>query len=361
MMGRIKSTNGFLHRIIVWPNTYFRVAVIDLYKIYLYITIPRRRKMMLADAGKFLRVLYLRIVSEGVLKESAGLSYITMLGFIPFVTFLMLLAPDLPFLNLGEKFKDVIARNFISGSANAIIKIVDELILRRVGFNIFNFTVLIITSYSLFRAIRNTFDRILSMQIKESQDFLTQFIKFFGTILFGLLIMILLFSSSSLPLVGKVLKFPLLSWMLLAVPFVLQFFGLTFMYMLLPSVRVRRSSLIRGAFWTTVIWVAAKAVFDFYILNLTNMQAVYGVIAALPIFLMWIYINWVIILGGIVLISVINSSGREEYVRRLPQKAVRITMEMFSDDKLNQRLEGVLDKKEMKKMFDAMDEEEEGT
>ncbi len=356
-MGQVKSTKGFLHKILMWPNTYFRIAMIDLYRLYLYITIPRRRKMIIADAGKFLRVLYLRIVSEGVIKESAGLSYITLLGFIPFVTFLMLLAPDLPFLNLGDKFKDIVAKNFIPGSANAIINFVDELILRRVGFNIFNFTVLIITSYSLFRSIRNTFDRILSMQIKEPQDIISQFIKFFGTVLFGLLIMVLLFSSSSLPLVGKVLKFPLLRWLLLIVPFILQFMGLTFMYMLLPSVRVRRSSLIRGAFWTTLIWVAAKAAFDFYILNLTNMQAVYGVISALPIFLMWIYINWVIVLGGIVLISVINSSGREEYVRQLPQKAVRITMELFSDQKLNERLEGVMSKKELKRIFDAIEEE----
>lgn len=50
--------------------------------------------------------------------------------------------------------------------------------------------------------------------------------------------------------------------------------------------------------------------FDIYIYNLTSIQAVYGVMSALPIFLMWVYFNWVIIMGGIVLVSVLDKKAR---------------------------------------------------
>jgi membrane protein len=357
-MGKKKAESSLLHRIFMWLSSYLRVALIDLYRVYLYITIPHRRKQMLGNMYRFGKAYYARIASEKIMKESGSLTYITLLGFVPFFTLLVMIAPDLPFLNLADKFREVVAKNFIPGSANAIMNFMDEMIIRRkVGFNIFNFVILLISSYSLFRVIRDTFDRILSMQLTVKQDLLTQVIKFFGTLVFGFIIMVVLFSSSSVPLISHLLKIPLLRWLLFIVPFVLQFLGLMFMYMLLPSVKIKRSSLFRGTFWATVVWILAKSLFDSYIYNLTSIQAVYGMMAALPIFLMWIYINWAIILGGIVLVSVIDSQESREIIGKEPKKVVRITMEMYTDSKLNQRLEGILTKKEVKNLVEAIDEE----
>jgi len=140
-------------------------------------------------------------------------------------------------------------------------------------------------------------------------------------------------------------------------PFFLQFLALFFLYMLMPSIKVRRKSLIRGAFWTTVIWVLIKSGFDYYIYNLTSFQAVYGVIAALPIFLFWIYINWIIILGGIVLVSVIDKGVRQDVIHKTPQKVIRVTLEMYSDNKLNQRLENYINKKNIKELVEQFDED----
>jgi len=357
-MGKHKNQDNIFNRFLVWLSSYVKIAIIDVYKVYLYITVPKRRAKLMKNSIVFLRMFYNRIITEGILKESASLTYITLLGFVPFITFLVLIAPDLPFLNLGEKFRAIIANNFIPGSANAILNFVDELFLRRVGFNIFNFIIVLITSYSLFLVIRDTFDRILNMPMKVAHDFLTQFVKFFGTLVFGLLIIVLLFSSSSVPLISRMLKYPLLQWLMVIIPFILQFLGMMFIYMLLPSVRIRRSSLIRGAFWTTVIWVLAKSLFDVYIYNLTNVQAVYGVLAALPIFLMWIYVNWVIILGGIVLVSIIDNPGSGELAKKPPEQMVKITLEMYSDQKLNHRLENVLSKKDVQKLVDALEEKD---
>ncbi|MCK9310447.1 MAG: YihY family inner membrane protein [Candidatus Cloacimonetes bacterium] len=357
-MGKQKNDSSTLHGIFMWLTSYLRIAIIDTYKVYLSLTIPQRRKRILTNASAFMKRFIGRISSERVMRESGSLTYITLLGFVPFITFLVMIAPDLPFLNLGEKFKVVVAKNFIPGSANAIMTFVDDMLVRRmIGFNIFNFIILLVSSYSLFRVIRNTFDRILGMQLNVKQDLLTQVVKFFGTIVFGLVIMIVLFSSSSIPLISMLLRVPLLRWLLVIVPFLMQFFGLVFLYMLLPSVRIKRSSLFRGAFWTTVIWTLAKSFFDIYIYNLTSMQAIYGVMAALPIFLLWIYVNWVIILGGIVMVSVIDTPENGELLRKEPHRVVRVTLEMFSNEKLNGRLEGVLNKKEIKHLVEAIEED----
>jgi uncharacterized BrkB/YihY/UPF0761 family membrane protein len=150
---------------------------------------------------------------------------------------------------------------------------------------------------------------------------------------------------------------PLFTWLSYILPFVIQFFALLFLYMLMPSIKIRRASLIRGTFWTTLIWVLVKSGFDFYIYNLTSYQAVYGVLAALPIFLFWIFINWLIILGGIVLVSVIDNQGSEEIIQKVPQQVVRISMEMYSDGKLNESLKSYISKKDIKHLVELIDED----
>jgi len=357
-MSKKKQNNSIFHKLLLWLYTYIKIVISDLKKIYFSITVTQQRKKVFGNIWTFIKTFYQRFMGEGILKESASLTYITLLGFVPFINFLVLIAPDLPFLNLGDKLRELVVQNFIPSSADAIINFLDKLIMPKVGFNIFNFVILIVSSYSLFSVIRGTFDRILSMQLKSSQDTITQLVKFFGTIVFGLLIIVLLFSSSSIPIISRLLKSPVLQWIMVIVPFILQFLAIMFLYMLLPSVKINRASLFRGAFWTTVIWVIGKSAFDFYIYNLTNYERLYGVMAVLPIFLLWIYINWAIILGGMVLVSEMENKKNGGFLTKEPHNAVRITMELFTNQKLNQRLEGILRKEELKKLTDTLNEED---
>ncbi len=46
------------------------------------------------------------------------------------------------------------------------------------------------------------------------------------------------------------------------------------------------------------------------------------------------------------------------FLTKEPHNAVRITMELFTNQKLNQRLEGILRKEELKKLTDTLNEED---
>ncbi|HRY84186.1 MAG TPA: YihY family inner membrane protein [Candidatus Cloacimonadota bacterium] len=352
-----KQRSSFLNKARDTILAYLKLPFVDFGTIYRNFRDPELRKQVWTKVWIFLKLLFERITTEGVLKESSSLTYITTLGFIPFITFIVMIVPDLPFLDVKAKLNEIIVANFMPGSADAVSGFVSGMLKQRTGFNIFSFIVLTVTSYSLFRTIRNTFDRILGMEFRATQDIFTQLIKFFGTLIFGLLIMILLFSSSSLPIVTRLLKYSFFKQQLLNIlPFLAQFLALIFLYMLLPSIRVKRGSLFRGAFWTTLVWVIAKSGFDWYIYNLTSVQAVYGYIAILPITLMWIYLNWVIIMGGIVLISVIDQKDNLRFVKKTPQKVIRITLEMFTDKKLNNRIEDYLTKTDLKGLAEIIED-----
>ncbi len=306
----------------------------------------------------FFKLFIKRINEERIPRESAALAYVTILGFIPFITFIIMIAPDLPFFNVKGKIADVVAQHFIPGSAQAVMDMIGDMISRRMSLNIMAFSILLISAYLLFNNIQRTFDRILSTQTYEKNDIISQFVKFIGTLVFGLIILVLLFSSSSLPIISRIVKLRLFTWMTYILPFIMQFFLLYFLYIFFPSVRIKNRSIITGALWTTVIWVLLKSVFDQYIYNLTSYQAVYGVLAALPIFLFWIYVNWIIILSGVVLVSILDERIRRDLTQKDNEHYVKISIEMFSDKNLNKRLEDYVLKNSINDLVEIIDEDE---
>src|SRR5690554_450929 len=109
-MGRRKDNLFSGIRKILYPYT--RALTLWMYRLWLHVAMASRRKIVLRRIGTFFRLWVSRIIKEKVPRESGSLAYVTILGFIPFITFILMLAPDLPFLNLKEKIADVVAQNF---------------------------------------------------------------------------------------------------------------------------------------------------------------------------------------------------------------------------------------------------------
>jgi membrane protein len=73
---------------------------------------------------------------------------------------------------------------------------------------------------------------------------------------------------------------------------------LTLTYKLVPARQVPlRAALISG-FLAAVALEGAKFGFALYITNVRTYEIVYGALAALPLFLIWIYVCWIILLAG---------------------------------------------------------------
>jgi membrane protein len=350
---------GFFASVFGLFGNYLRVVGQALAALWEYIRVPEKRRKVLSDLWQFSKALLSRIKSESIFTQAGSLTYITILGFVPFIVFIIMIAPNLPSLNLKDKIFATISNNFMPTSAMAINNIIEGVLSKQTGLNIFSLIILIISSYSLFSVIRGTFDRILSLKETVRLGFLHQLIDFLGTTILGVVIMLVMFSSTSLPLVSHLLKFPAMRLIMLILPFVMQFIGILFLYMLMPSLKLSRQSVVRGAFWTTIVWLLVKSGFDFYIYRMTNLQAVYGVLAGLPILLMWIYVNWVIILGGIAMIAVFENKDVSNGTKKDDRKLVRVTMDIYGGSKMVKHLEKKMDKDEVKNLMSDIGDEEE--
>jgi membrane protein len=91
------------------------------------------------------------------------------------------------------------------------------------------------------------------------------------------------------------------SALLSVLPFGLSILGVTALYMAVPNCAVPFRHAIFGGLFVAVTFTIAKALFTTAMSN-SSYALVYGAFAAVPIFLLWLYITWTIILLGAIVV-----------------------------------------------------------
>lgn len=75
---------------------------------------------------------------------------------------------------------------------------------------------------------------------------------------------------------------------------------LIFAFTQMPTARVKLYPAAIGAFLSAVVWTACRSGLQWFVSNMSSAQvAVYGALAVLPLFLLWVYVTWFTILGGL--------------------------------------------------------------
>jgi membrane protein len=83
-------------------------------------------------------------------------------------------------------------------------------------------------------------------------------------------------------------------------PFALEFIACTLLYCVIPNCAVRWRDGALGAIVATIAIQLLKVGFSTYILTVSSYQTVYGALAIVPIFLLWLYVSWMAVLLGAV-------------------------------------------------------------
>ena len=81
-------------------------------------------------------------------------------------------------------------------------------------------------------------------------------------------------------------------------PVVLTGIALTLLYTIMPHVKVRIRAALPAGLAAAVIWEISKIGFATYLKSATHYNAIYGPLAALPLFFLWVFISWAVVLFG---------------------------------------------------------------
>ena len=92
---------------------------------------------------------------------------------------------------------------------------------------------------------------------------------------------------------------------------------LTLAFRTIPNTWVAWRAAVIGGLWSGLAWFAFQEIFGFYV-NHVSMVSLYGALALVPLFLLWIYWSWLIILAGVALSFIVQYLAADEHwARRL--------------------------------------------
>lgn len=250
---------------------------------------------------------------DNCMLRASALTYATLLSIVPLLALMFSLLKGLGVQNVLEPF---LIKNLAIGSQEAVAEIfryIENTQFGRLG--VIGLVVLVLTVLTLLSNIEKSFNHI--WKVRETRTLLRRFADYFSVVLLSPLLLLAAVSIStslqSQTLVLKLLETAYIGDAVLLLfkltPFVVMWAAFLFLYLFMPNTQVRfRAALIGGIVGGT-LWQVTQWGYVHFQVGVGKYNAIYGTMAALPIFMVWLYLSWMIVLFGLELSYAVQNIG----------------------------------------------------
>jgi membrane protein len=265
----------------------------------------RARELALRAKGatsSFLPYVWGRFQADGCTGVAAALSYTSLLAIVPMLAIGLAMFAAFPaFSEVRDDFIIVLAQNLAPDLASIANEYLGTFVNNAGGTSAAGIIGIGVTAILLVNTIQTAFDKIWG--VTSHKHMLHRLPVYWalitlGPLLFGASISIstYVFSranggdfyglSAGLKIVTAIL------------PFLLETAGFALFYRLIPTRPVRFTDAMTGAVFAAILFEVLKRGFGLYLQFFGSYQLVYGALATIPIFLIWMYLVWVTVLIG---------------------------------------------------------------
>lgn len=241
--------------------------------------------------------------SNQCLLRASALTYYTMLSLVPLLALTFALLKAFGVQNLLQPL--IIEKlNVGDGQiAGAILSYINNTQVARLGT--FGLVFLCIAVISLLTNVEKAFNHVWG--IKEIRPPMRRFADYLSVILVGPVLIISAISMTSTlashNLVQKLMGMQLVGSLILLLfkvaPFIFMWLAFTGLYIFMSNIRVEWRAAFVGGVVGGTLWQLAQVGYVHFQVGVGRYNAIYGTMAALPIFMVWLYLSWVIVLFGL--------------------------------------------------------------
>lgn len=267
-----------------------------------------RLSIKAGEAARFTALVGRRFDEEGGFRMAASLSYTSLLAIVPLtaIGFSMLAAFPV-FEGIRYQFQDILFSNFLPQSADTLKEYFDQFVQNAARLTAFGIVGLAVTAVLLLGTIEADLNAIF--RVGRARALAPRLLVFWALITLGPLLLGASFSLSTYFFaltrwVGVDAVPGSVAFLSSVVPTGIMIVALTLCYWVVPNRRIRVRDAFTGGFVAGVVFSALRAGFGFYVANFPTYQHVYGAVSAVPIFLVWMYLSWVVVLMGASLVAV---------------------------------------------------------
>lgn len=275
-----------------------------------------------ARALTFLRFWGRRTLEDDVFQAAGALSYTTVFALVPLsiVVFGVLSA----FPVFGE-WRDGLTRyvfmNFVPRAASSVQDHLLQFWENTGQLTAAGVIALLVSLLITINGVEAAFNRI--WRIKIGRPKLGRFLVYWTVLTLGSLV-----AAASLAISARFFALAVFEtevgsalerWLLQGAPMAIELIAITLIYRVVPHRTIKWQHALAGALLATVLVEAIKHGIGLYLGTFGTYSRIYGTVAFVPIFLLWIYLTWTAVLLGASLASAFSAFRYQPVHLRLPE------------------------------------------
>lgn len=240
---------------------------------------------------------------DNCMLRASALTYATMLAIVPLLAFAFAILKG---LGVQNKLEPIIIENLAVGSEAVVTQIfqyINNTNVARLGTA--GLILLLMTVLALLSNIEKSFNHI--WHVGETRSIMRRFSDYFSVIAFGPLLIVAAISMTATletmtlvqELRGTQVVGDLITFSFKTLPYVAMWVAFTFLLLFMPNIRVRVPAAVVGGIFGGTLWQISQLLYVDFQVGVARYNAIYGTMAALPIFMVWMYISWLIVLLGV--------------------------------------------------------------
>lgn len=249
---------------------------------------------------KYLRYLVHRLIEDKLSNIAAMLTVTSLLAIVPLLAVVFSIISALPLVqNLQEGMQTFIFSNFVPAFGKEIEETIGGFVQKASEMKTLGFSSLVVTAIMLLSTIDQAFNQIWRTEQKRKAIvalLIYWSVLILGPLLLGLSIALSSYFTSILIMTDTGRQID--AMLTIFLPWFLTTIGLTILYLVIPKERVRLTHAIAGALVAGLLFELAKRLFTMYVTSFPLQEIIFGALSAVPLFLIWVYLSWLIILMG---------------------------------------------------------------
>ena len=311
---------------------------------------------------QFLRFLTRHFLEDNCQQKAASLTYTTMLSIVPILTVLLMILSSVPALaTVRAQIYEVIYSNLLPQSSLQVSKYINSFAEKSTNLTAIGVMVLFVTAIMTLTTIERAFNQI--WRVEDRSGGIKTMLRYWAIVTMGPLVLGTAFIVSStvqsLSFLNQQIGGYGIDWSfwVQVVSVVVTVAGFIAMYWFIPKARVpAKNAAIAGVF-VAIVFELMKSLFGTVMTNFTSYEAIYGAFAAIPIFLLWIYLSWNLILLGVEISYTLTIFETKEVYPRHPLLSLLDMLNLVhtnhlqGNDVSEQELRNVLGRKELPKWY----------
>ncbi len=257
---------------------------------------------MLRDVLGFLRFVARRWSEDRCPQVAGSLTYTTLLALVPMFGIAVALLSSAPFFDrLMAQIRLFLRMNLLPEIADRIIGVYMEEISRNAAELT---TVGVAALFAMAMALMLTVDRSLNAiwRVRRARPFwicVPGYVVLLATgpVLIGVSVSVTTYLVTMSMAVSRVPE-SAETLLIRAAPVIVSSFTFFLVYRLIPNRRVPWRHAFVGGVAAGVLFEIAKELFAAYVRYVPTYSVVYGTFASIPVFLLWVYLSWLMVLFG---------------------------------------------------------------